>query len=319
MNVRRSDDPPPIAHLELKVALLLLLLLFAFGGSVAYLMYARGVFEATQELVLLADDSEGIKVGMDMSFSGFPIGRVRRIELDEEGNVRIHIDVPRKDAHWLRQSSVFTLERGILGNTSIHAYSGILSDPPLNEGAVRKVLVGDATAEIPKLMAAARDLLQNLNAMTASESSLNASLANVRGLTERLNGRRGALGAVFGNDRDARKIVDVLDRTSELLARVDQLTSHADRQVFGDDGLMPQTRAAVVELHALLVDARDSLKKVDAVLADVQGVTANARAATTDLAPLRAEVEASLRKVESLVDEVNRKWPFARDTELHLP
>jgi phospholipid/cholesterol/gamma-HCH transport system substrate-binding protein len=48
-------------------------------------------------------------------------------------------------------------------------------------------------------------------------------------------------------------------------------------------------------------------------------VGANAREATTDLGALRAEVEASLRKVEGLVNEVNRKWPFARDTELKLP
>jgi phospholipid/cholesterol/gamma-HCH transport system substrate-binding protein len=58
---------------------------------------------------------------------------------------------------------------------------------------------------------------------------------------------------------------------------------------------------------------------VDAVLAEAQAVGANAREATTDLGALRAEVEASLRKVEGLVNEVNRKWPFARDTELKLP
>jgi phospholipid/cholesterol/gamma-HCH transport system substrate-binding protein len=34
---------------------------------------------------------------------------------------------------------------------------------------------------------------------------------------------------------------------------------------------------------------------------------------------LRAEVEGSLRKVDHLVNEINRKWPFARDTELKLP
>jgi phospholipid/cholesterol/gamma-HCH transport system substrate-binding protein len=45
----------------------------------------------------------------------------------------------------------------------------------------------------------------------------------------------------------------------------------------------------------------------------------NTRAATVDLGALRTEVEASLRKVEQLVNEVNRKWPFARDTEVKLP
>ncbi len=41
-------------------------------------------FESTQQLVLTADDSEGVSVGMDMNFSGFPIGRVSRIELSAE-------------------------------------------------------------------------------------------------------------------------------------------------------------------------------------------------------------------------------------------
>jgi phospholipid/cholesterol/gamma-HCH transport system substrate-binding protein len=48
-------------------------------------------------------------------------------------------------------------------------------------------------------------------------------------------------------------------------------------------------------------------------------VGANARVATTDLGVLRADVETSLRNVDQLINEVNRKWPFARNTELKLP
>ena len=43
------------------------------------------------------------------------------------------------------------------------------------------------------------------------------------------------------------------------------------------------------------------------------------RVATADLGALRGEVDASLRKIEQLINEVNRKWPFARDTEVKLP
>ena len=97
----------PVAHLQLKAMALLLFTLALIVGSGMYLLYARGAFEPTQTLVLTADDSEGVVVGMDMTFSGFPIGRVRRIELSDDGNVRILVDVPRKDAHWLRQSGHF--------------------------------------------------------------------------------------------------------------------------------------------------------------------------------------------------------------------
>jgi phospholipid/cholesterol/gamma-HCH transport system substrate-binding protein len=319
MTTNPSAPVSPVPHLELKVALLLLLMLLTVGGSVLYVMYARGVFEPTQQLVLMADDSEGVKVGMDLTFSGFPIGRVSRIELDPSGNARIVVDVPRKDAHWLRESSVFTLERGLLGNTSIRAYSGVLTDPPLADGAVRKVLVGDATAEIPRLVAAARDLVQNVTALTAPDSPLAASLANLRTTTEKFNGEQGALGVLFGNDRDARKLIAALDRTNALLTRIDGMAAHADAQVFGDDGAVSRGRAAIAQLDAALGDARETLKNVDAVLREAQGVASNVRAATTDLTALRAEVEASLHKVEYLIDEVNRKWPFARDTDVKLP
>ena len=260
---------------------------------------------------------------MDMTFSGFPIGRVRRIELSDDGNARILVDVPRKDAHWLRQSSVFTLVRGLVGGTNIRAYTGMLSDPLLPDGAVRPVLRGDATAEIPQLMSSARELLGNLNALTAQDAALGTSLGQVQELAARLNGPGGALGVLMGNEADAKKIVATLDRTNTLLARLDGMVARADRQVFGQDGskdaLVPEVRATVVQLNGLLADTRTSLKKVDAVLVEAQAVGANAREATTDLGALRAEVESNLRKVESLVNEINRKWPFARNTELQLP
>ena len=92
----------------------------------------------------------------------------------------------------------------------------------------------------------------------------------------------------------------------------------AEAQLLGADGVVPESRAAVVQLNAMLADARATLKNVDAVLAEAQAVAANTRAATNDLGALRGEVDATVRKVEQLVDEVNRKWPFARDTELRL-
>ncbi|WP_428000919.1 MlaD family protein [Acidovorax sp.] len=313
----------PVAYLEIKAAALLMFTLALIVGSGLFLMYARGVFEPTQTLVLTADDSEGVVVGMDMTFSGFPIGRVRRIELANEGNARITIEVPSKDAHWLRSSSVFTLVRGIVGGTNIRAYSGILTDPPLENGAVRPVLRGDATAEIPQLMASARELLGNLNNLTAQDAALGSTLSNVQQLTERLNGPGGVLGALMGSESDAKKLVTTLDRTNTLLARLDTLATRADRQVFGADGnkdaLVPELRAAVGQVNDLLADTRTSLKKVDAVLVEAQAVGANAREATNDLGALRAEVESNLRKIDSLVTEINRKWPFARDREIKLP
>jgi phospholipid/cholesterol/gamma-HCH transport system substrate-binding protein len=316
----------PIRHLEFKVALLLALTLVLSIGFVGYVFYARGVFESTQRVVLVTDDSDGVTVGMPLTFAGFAIGRVRRIELADDAKVRINIDVPTRDARWLRTSTVFIVERALVGGVRIRAVTGILEDPPLPDGAVRTVLRGDATEELPKLISTMKSLLENLQAMTAADSSLGASLSNVRTVTERMAGRYGALSAALGSDANAQKVIASIDRANKLLdslggvtARLDQTLAKTDQRVFGKDGVMDESQKAIRQLNAVLGDVRDSLKKADAVLADAQKIGANARAATDDLATLRAEVEASLRKVSALIAEINRKWPFARDTELKLP
>lgn len=306
-------------QLEFKAVLLLSLMLALLVSAALYVMYARGLFESTQKLVLVSEDSEGVEVGMNLTFSGFPIGRVRRIELADDGKARIVVDVASKDAHWLRQSSVFTIVRGLVGGTNIRAYTGLLSDKLLEDGAVRSVLQGDASAEIPKLIVAAKDLVESINALVSSRGALGASFGNLQALTARINGPGGALTVLLGSEAEAKKLITTLDRSNALLAKVDGLAAKADAQVFGDKGLMPETRATVVQLNALLGDARSSLKKVDAVLIEAQAVGANVKDASIDLNLLRGELESSLRKVDGLINEINRKWPFARDAEVKLP
>jgi phospholipid/cholesterol/gamma-HCH transport system substrate-binding protein len=298
---------PPVRNLELKAAMLLFFTALLIVGSAVYLLYARGIFEPTQKLVLVADDAEGVVVGMDMTFSGFPIGRVRKVELAEAGNVHIVIDVPTKDAHWLRTSSVFTVVNGLVGGTTIKAFTGVAGDPPLPDGAERPVLRGDATAELPQVLSAAKDVLTNTASITAQDGELRATLANLRDLTERLKGR------------DADKVAAALDRANSLLARLDGMTAKADTQVFGPEGVMKEARATITQLNALLAETRGSLRKVDAVLVEAQGAASNVRATTTDLPQLRAEVEANLHKIEGMIDQLNRKWPFSRETEVKVP
>jgi phospholipid/cholesterol/gamma-HCH transport system substrate-binding protein len=318
-----APTPKPVANIELKAVLLLLLMLALICGTVFYVLYARGAFERTQELVLLSDDSEGVVVGMDITFSGFPIGRVRRVELADKGNVRIVIDVPSKDARWLRTSSVFTMESSLVGSTKIRAYSGVLTDPPLPDNSERTLLRGDTAAEIPKMVALVKDLTQNLVKITADESSLSQSLANVQAVTDTLKAPGGGMKMLAGDDvklaQLSKQLTTTLERTNTLLLKVDGITAKADKQVFGDKGLVSDTQTTVQQVTATLTDARASLQKLDAVLLEAQGAASNAKVATADLDVLRAEVESSLRKVDQLVGEINRKWPFSRDVQIKLP
>ena len=151
-------------------------------------------------------------IGIALGLSPFPASaktlsdrQVAQLELAEDGNVRILVDVPTKDAKWLRSSSIFTMEKALVGGTKIKAYSGVLTDPPLEDGAVRQVLSGDAAAEIPGIVASIKELIGNLNALTNADAPLPQSLVHLQGTAAKLNGPQGAMGLLLGN-KTARKI-----------------------------------------------------------------------------------------------------------------
>jgi phospholipid/cholesterol/gamma-HCH transport system substrate-binding protein len=333
MAEREPGVTPIPGDLGFKVGMLLAFALALGIGFIGYAMYARGVFEATQRLTLVAENAEGVSVGMDLTFSGFAVGKVRRISLAGDGKAHIEVLIPERDAKWLRTTSVFTLERGLVGGARLRAYSGDLLDPPLEDGAVRPVLRGDASEEIPRMVATMRAILENLEQLTGPGGGVQSNLENLRALTARMAGRHGVLGGVLGNDDDAKKLIASIERANALLAslsgvaaKLDAVVAKTDQRVFGEGGVMDEAQRAAKQANSILGEVRESLQKVDAILADAQKASGNVaaasgevRTATTDLAALRAEVEASMRKVTALIDEINRKWPFERKTEIRLP
>lgn len=305
-----------IKNLGFKVGLLLLLTGALAIGTFVYVLHARGVFEATQSLTLIASDADGVSIGMPLTFAGFPIGKVSRITLADDGQARIQIEIPEKHTRWLRKSSVFTLEKSLVGAARIRAYSNDLSAPPLPDAAEVPLLRGDVSEEIPAMVARVKRILDNLEAMTAANSNLNQSLAHVSTVTGRMAGEYGVLQGVLGSPEKARELVQTIERANRLLAslnavslKVDTLLAKTDQRVYGKQGVMDQADQALVQVNAILGDVRASLKRVDAILA-------NAQEASTDVAELRVEIDDSVRKLNHLINEINRKWPFARDVEI---
>ena len=330
---RPPVQQPRVKHLGIKVGVILTLIPVIAVGLLLYSLYARGVFERTQALTLVAGDAEGVVIGMPIMFSGFPIGQVSGMALDELGHVRIEVRIREKDARWLRTTSVFSLEKQILGGAKIRVVSPKMQDPELVAGSERPLTAKDAAQDIPQVIARANNILQNIDEIIRPDSSFNQTLTNLKAVTERMAGEYGVLGGMTGSPDQAKKVLDTVDSVNALLAslkgvttRADGVLAKTDDRMFGHGGVMDEAKKSMAQLNTILTEARDSLKKADEVLATAQAGTTeiknaatNVKDATTDLGALRTEVDGSIRKVNGLIDEINRKWPFARKTEIKLP
>lgn len=313
-------------NLHLKVGIFVITVLVLALAFVVYILHARGFFEDRLHLRLAAASAEGISPGMQLTFSGMPIGQVTSVTLNEAGGILIKAEVSQSGARWLRSDSVFTLDKPLVGGAKIKVSTPNLASPPLPEDATVLLQVTDPTQEIPVLIERVKNILANVEHITRQDGELNATLANAKTITTRMSGKYGVLEGVLGSEENARPVVSSLKnlenltaKLNEVSAKVDAMLAKTDHWLFAEDGLTEQSRQALVQVRAMLVDAQGSLKRVDELLQNAVAISANVKDGTQDLAKLRADIDDSVRKANDLLNSINRMWPFGGDKDLKLP
>lgn len=302
-----------------KVGLFALTSLLVGAASLLYVLHARGFFEDSFRVQLAAPSADGVSVGTPLSFSGMDIGQVAAINLNDAGGIVIMAEVPAKNAKWLRETSTFTLDKPIVGSAKIRVDSPDLAAAPLLENATALLLTSDVTRDIPVLVERVKGILANVEHLTRKDGEIVGTLANVKTVTGRMTGEYGVLEGVFGSADKARAVADSVAETRALLVKINALTAKTDAWLFAPEGMADQTKATLTQVRAMLADVAGTLKKADALVANAVAISGDVKETTQDLVKLRAEIDESVRRVNGLVNELNKKWPFARDVEVKLP
>lgn len=312
--------------LHFKVGLFAAATLLLGAAFLLYLLYARGFFEHPYRLQLAAASAEGVTPGVPLSFSGIQIGSVTSLGLNDNGGIIIQVELPERNARWLRENSTFVLDKPLVGSARIRVESPDLSAPPLPDGSTMLLLTSDISKEIPVLVERVKGILANVEHLTRQDGEIVATLANVQTVTGRMTGEYGVLEGILGSPEKARIVTDSLDKTRALVTKLDSMALKMDTMVgktdqwlFAPDGVATITRESLQQVQAMLADAQASLQKADAVMANAVDISANVKDGTQDLARLRSEIDDAVRKVNGLVNEINRMWPFAREPEVTLP
>jgi len=305
--------------LHFKVGLFAAASLLLVGIFMVYLLHARGFFDKTFHLQLAAASADGVAPGVPVVFSGIEIGRVTTLGLNENGGIIIHAEFLDRNARWLKENSSFILDKPIVGGAKIRVDSPDLQAPALPDNATMLLLTSDISKEIPALVERVKAILANVEHLTRKDGEINATLANVKTVTGRMTGEYRVLEGVLGSPEKARAVTDSLDKTRALITRLDAMTAKTDQWLFARDGMAEQTKASLAQVRLMLNDAQSSLKKADAVMANTVEISANIKDGTQDIAQLRTEIDDAVRKANDLINEINRKWPFAREPEVKLP
>jgi len=130
-----KEEDPRFKHLERKIGLFLLAAVAGIALVVALVGIQRGLFTKKYTLHFTADRGTGFSKGMPVKLSGFRIGRLTDLSLNEHAMVDITIEVEQKYAKWIRSDSkAKQVKEGLVGDGVIEVSVGSPDKPEIKDG-----------------------------------------------------------------------------------------------------------------------------------------------------------------------------------------
>jgi len=128
--------------MRLAVGLFVLILLSAIFTFLYLLLDEKGTFDKRYSYGFNTDSASSFNVGMPLKYSGFNIGVIDKISLQDDGTVHMIFSVDENNRKWVTKESVLMLKKPLIGSPHIELYSAI-DNELLDENSDLTMLLSD--------------------------------------------------------------------------------------------------------------------------------------------------------------------------------
>lgn len=307
--------------LEIKVGLFLLAVLLCLVGVVVYVGIKKDLFAERVEYTVVSKTGEQIEPGMPVRLSGFTIGQVSRVTLDQIDLVQVNIKILKRYQQWFKEDSKIILEQeGIIGNSFLKLIPGSATSPVLEEGAVIHLDkiggLNELIQEMQPVIEALRAIVINVWDLTDylvdSEGPVRKILVNTENMTERLLSEQGLVHYLTEDPRPVAHVDNLLARTDKAVENAEILLQRVTNRVEDVKPLQDELTAMIRETHLLIEEFRGIRKDLEPLLQNITEISEEVKTASRDLISLRRQGEYSLDLGTELLLRLKETWPLSR-------
>lgn len=260
-------------RLGLKLGLFVGLGLLLAAALLLGLAVRQGYFAPKTPVYFVAQSGSDLRPGMAVKLSGFKIGEVHSVELNQFARVDVEMQIEDKYMHWIKPDSVATLAReGMIGDSFISVTSGSPEQPALTKDDRLRFVLGSSLGDI------AQDV-RNRVVPVIDEMHVLLKYAN------------DPKGDVRGSFAELHQLTADLHKTRK---QIDQLLLDIDK-------------VAAQEVPATLAQTRTTLQRADASLKEIEkavpALNAKASASLEALSAAANTATQTAAKAEKLLDE----------------
>lgn len=295
-----KQQDPRFRHLERKIGLFTLLALTGVALVVILVGVQKDLFSPKYTLVFTVDRGTGFTKGMPVKLSGFRIGRITDMTLNEQAMVDITIEVAKKYGKWIRSDSTIKLvKEGLVGDNIVEISVGSLDKPELKPGESITYLktkgldeLADEIADkVKPVLIEVRNIIGYIN---DPDGDLKKTIHNLELLTRNLETTRSHADILLTST--TRNLETISNRTTTLL---DTTTRKIDS-------------LAIASLNTSLEKLPPLLEKTDATMANVAVISAETKRLAERAFPMipgvLSRTEELLFSTDRMVNSLNNSW-----------
>jgi phospholipid/cholesterol/gamma-HCH transport system substrate-binding protein len=300
-------------HLEKKVGIFVAVAMVGFLAVLLFIGVDNDLFTPKYRLKFTVEKGTGFSRGMPVKLSGFRIGRINSISLNETAMVDIEIQIGRKYQNWIKADSVARLvKEGLVGDNIIEVSVGSNRADILKDGATisfektkgLEEVANEIADKVKPVLIEVRDFISYVD---DPDGDIKQSIKNIRELSAGL--------------RDTRLQVEIL--LIESRAKVGQLSSTTEILLKdADDRIkavtpvlekIDRSMAAVEQkLPLLLEKAVTTMNNLDKTSGHLERIADSAK---PRVPVLLDSADETIQGAGAVLDAVKDTWPLKN----HVP
>lgn len=308
-----KEEDVRFKHLEKKIGLFATVAIIGALAVVLFIGADKDLLTPKYKLKFTTEKGTGFAKGMPVKLSGFRIGRIKGINLNEQAMVDIDMEIDKKYQKWIKSdSSARLVKEGLVGDSIIEVSVGSVKAKILKNGDIIKFekskgleeVANDIAEEVKPVLIEVKEIISYIN---DPDGDIKQSLGNIKLLTQQLQGTREKVDDLLVSSRNnvstlTQSGVAVLDNTNAKVSALGPTLEKVDRSVASLEKSLPPL-----------------LLKVDASMDHLEKATLQLQKTSEKAMPrvpkLLNKAEDVMEGADTVMNAVKDMWPFKN----HVP
>lgn len=308
-----QEEDVRFKHLEKKIGVFAAVAIAGIIAGVFLIGAEKDIFTPKYQLKFTAEKGTGFSRGMPVKLSGFRIGRVKTISLNQKAMVDIVVEIDKEYQKWIKNdSSAKLIKEGLVGDNIIEVSVGSPGGTMLkNSDIIRfektkglEEVANDIADKVKPVLIEVRDIISYIN---DPNGDIKQSLKNVNILTQELHGTREHVDTLLVSSKEnigaiTRNGTTVLNNANEKINALGPTLEKVDRSMAKIEESLPPL-----------------LQKIDASLDHVEKTAQQVQKASEKAMPrvpqLVNSAEDVMQGADTLLNALKDIWPI----KSHVP